>query len=68
MAKVTERSTLLLELSTDEATFLRDLIGRHVVGHYTTSRRGLGNEVLRALEDAGIRSGPEDSQGVVEFG
>lgn len=52
--KQIEETRYVLELTKDEAQALRDVLG-HVSGHPKTSRRGLCDLVLKALESAGFK-------------
>lgn len=64
MATVTAGVTLTL--SVDEASALRDILGR-VGGVPTETRRGLTTAVYDALNAAGVPRGPRDAEGWIYF-
>ena len=46
--------TVTLELSFEEASFIRDLVGGTVTGHGKSSRRKIGDALYFAFEEAGM--------------
>lgn len=64
-AKRLDSPTYTLELSHEEAQTLRDLIGRHVAGGSTHSRKKYAENIRKALEEAGVGPGPSDTNLVI---